>query len=648
MQFFSIPVVFAFGFYFGTLLFALRSNIDQRKGALVEAATLLTLGLLGFAVLYTCLPRTISQDGVGWVNLLAWLDRSVWQAIFFTLSYLFTGLLFVVLWRIIEQALRGEPILIASLFRLTTAVGLIAFVVAQSQDLSILPIAVSFAIYWLADTAANSSKAKVSRRKALAYTASFLLIVVLKTAAGLSVLELIGADTGASFAFGFHSLAFIAGVQATPTVWPWILRNSIHLHRLFWRMAALRLVVGDPESQIHQRPLAALWNFPARTTFLNHGSFGAVPLVVRDWQNQLRQECSDQPMAFLARRYEKLHQEHLFWLATRLGTQPQNIAFCDNATSGMNEITAAFPLEAGDEVLLNDHEYGAVFRIWSRKCAEVGAQVVSAQLPFDLKSPQQVVDTVMEHVTPRTKIAILSHITSPTAIRMPVEQLSQQLQSRGVAVCIDGPHAIYQEHIQLHKLACDFYTASCHKWLCAPIGSGFFFVAPKWQKFVRPTRLSWGRLPPALPTEWNDPYVWTGTKDYSPNLSVNRAFEFLDEFERERVDRRNHALACYARQKICQIPGTVPVTPEGREWFGWLVGVWLPDCEGKPELEDCYSALQLKLAESFGIEVPIVKLNDRYLVRVSCHLYVTTHDVNYLAKCIQREISQANLSSKFS
>jgi isopenicillin-N epimerase len=644
MQFFSFPIVFAFGFYFGTLLFVLRCNMDQRKGALVEAATVLALGLLGFAFLFTCLPRSISisQDGVGWVNLLAWFDRPIWQAVFFTLSYLFAGLVLIVGWRISEQLLRGEPVLLASLFRLTTAVGLFAFIIAQADEVWMIPIAASFAIYWLAETASNSPRSYRTRRQALAYTASFLLIVVLKVAAGVSVLEMIGADTGTSLAFGFHGLALVAGIQAAPTAWPTILRRSTRLHRVFWKLAALRLVVGDPESQIHHRPLAALWNFPARTTFLNHGSFGAVPFVIRDWQNQLRRECSDQPMEFLARRYENLHREHLFWLATRLGTQPQNIAFCENATSGMNEIAASFPLEPGDEVLLNDHEYGAVFRIWRRKCDEERSQIVTAQLPFDLNSPQQIVDAVMERVSPRTKIAILSHITSPTAIRLPIEQLIGELHSRGIAVCIDGPHAVYQERIQLQKLDCDFYTASCHKWLCAPIGSGFLYVAPKWQELVRPTRLSWGRLPPEVPQEWNDAYVWTGTKDYSPVLSINRAFEFLDEFERERVDMRNHALACYARQKICQIPGTVPVTPEGREWFGWLVGVWLPDYEGKPELKSCYAKLQAVLAESYGIEVPIVKLGDRYLVRVSCHLYVTTHEVDFLAKCIQHEIYRAN------
>jgi isopenicillin-N epimerase len=189
-----------------------------------------------------------------------------------------------------------------------------------------------------------------------------------------------------------------------------------------------------------------------------------------------------------------------------------------------------------------------------------------------------------------------------------------------------------QETFKLYNLQCDFYTASCHKWLCAPIGSGFVYVDPRWQSQFQPARLSWGRLNPAKPEKWSDELLWTGTRDYSAYLTVPRAIEFFAKFDREKLDARNHELACYARRRLSELPGAEPVTPAGREWFGWMVGVWLP-----PDYH-AYAGLQQRLWERYKIEVPIVNFSGRYLVRVSCHLYISTHDVDTLVRCLQQEL----------
>jgi isopenicillin-N epimerase len=298
----------------------------------------------------------------------------------------------------------------------------------------------------------------------------------------------------------------------------------------------------------------------------------------------------------------------------------------------MNELASWFPLQPGDEVLLNDHEYGAVHRIWQRRCEQTGANFVVQRLPLPLNNQQQIVDTILAGCNERTRLVVFSHITSPTAIRLPVQQICSALQERGIASCVDGPHAVFQEEFKLYRMGCDFYTASCHKWLCAPPGSGFIYVDPKWHEHCHPSRLSWGRLPPEIPKTWSDELIWTGTKDYSAYLSVNAAIQYLSKFDWEKLDHRNHELACYARRRLCDC-GLDAITPEGREWFGWMVSLALPsDCK-YPE------TLQKRLWEKYHVEVPIYRFGDRFILRVSCHLYNSTHDVDRLTSSLRMEFS---------
>ncbi|MEM8736240.1 MAG: aminotransferase class V-fold PLP-dependent enzyme, partial [Planctomycetota bacterium] len=528
---------------------------------------------------------------------------------------------------------------------LTTIVAIVLLTWTQIPGPSPIGLCLFFYVYLAAEVAIFS---KVAVARSVSYVFSLLLFALMLTAFGFDILQTIGIRRTTPGQVSLLLLALIFGIHCGPALWEYWLRASPRVHRLAVWFTRGILSIGSPESQIRTALPIQLWRFDRGVTFLNHGSFGAVPLAIRDQQDRWRQECMNQPMEFLARRHDRLAADHRFWLATRLGTKPENIAFCDNATAGMNEIARWFPLAKGDEVLMNDHEYGAVRRIWERRCQESGAKLVTASLPSRFQSPTQIHESIMQSVTPATKLVVLSQITSPTAIRLPVESLCEALSQRSIATCIDGPHAVIQETLRLEKLGCDFFTASCHKWLCAPIGSGFVYIAPKWHDLAQPTRLSWGRLPPLAPEHWTEEFTWTGTRDYSSFLTVKTAFEFADELGREHIDRRNHALACYARNKLAEIPGAEPVTPEGREWFGWLVGVWLPRFESQSavdEVEVFYHDLQKVLRERYGIEVMIVHFGNRYLVRISCHLYNTTHDIDFLQKSIVREMQMAGLVS---
>lgn len=371
--------------------------------------------------------------------------------------------------------------------------------------------------------------------------------------------------------------------------------------------------------------------FPIRldTTYLNHGSFGPTPRRVRAYQRHCQDELARQPMDFFVRKLEPA------WLAARerlaafVSTEPENIAFVENSTAAMNVVASSFALGANDEVLLTDHEYGAVMRIWERACREAGAPAPRiAELPAKFESAEQVVAAVFRRATGRTKLLIVSHITSPTAVILPVQAICDEAQRRGIIVCIDGPHAPAQVEVNLSELACDFYTASLHKWVSAPIGSGFLYVSSKWQASVRPPLLSWGRLLPSMPHAWWEQFVWPGTRDPSAYLATSAAFDLLAEVGLDNFRARTHYLAKYARDAIVALTGLEPPTPDDHAWYGSMVSVPLPPGDARE--------LQAELWRQHGIEVPVIDRCGQRSLRVSCHLYNSKEDIDQLVQALHK------------
>jgi isopenicillin-N epimerase len=296
-------------------------------------------------------------------------------------------------------------------------------------------------------------------------------------------------------------------------------------------------------------------------------------------------------------------------------------------------VAASTTLEPGDEVLINDHEYGAVLRIWQRKCRRCGARLVVQPLPVPVASADEVVETLLAGVTRRTRLLVISHVTSPTAIVLPVEAICRRARELGVRVCIDGPHALAMLPVDISRLDCDYYTASCHKWLCAPFGSGLLVANPRVQSTLEPAVVSWGRFPPGRLPSWRDEFTWTGTRDPSAFLAVPAAVEFLESVGWEAFRGRTHFLARLARQKISQLTGLKPLVPDSPQWYGSMIALPLPDGEPDP--------LQKALWEQYNIEVPIVEWHRQRLVRVSCHLYTRRQDVDRLVEALSQLLGQS-------
>ncbi len=374
--------------------------------------------------------------------------------------------------------------------------------------------------------------------------------------------------------------------------------------------------------------VASEWNIQPGSNYLNHGSFGPSPRIVRETRRRWIDELDAQPMDFYVRRLEPAMNEARDRAAHFLGTTRTNFVFVENATYAMNVVAESFPLQEGDEVLLNNHEYGAVERIWQRRVAKFRAKVVSAQMPERFESADQMLAALLAATTAKTRLVILSHITSPTALIWPIEQLIPAFRERGIAVCIDGPHAPAHVPLHLDSLDCDFYVASCHKWLCAPLGTGFVYAHPRQHAIMQPLVKSWGRLLPAVPERWHEEFTWQATRDPSGFLSVPTAIDFMESIGLDDFRMRAFWLATYAEDRLVELTGQSPLGIRKDNWYGTMAHVPLPAGD--------WSQLQNQLWQKFQIETPIIHFGNRWFIRVSCHLYITTKQIDYLITALHQ------------
>lgn len=370
-------------------------------------------------------------------------------------------------------------------------------------------------------------------------------------------------------------------------------------------------------------------------TYLNNGSFGPSPRRVQDVRKVWIDRLERQPMQFLTRDLEPALIEAMASLAHLVGTNHSNMAFVDNATFGMNAVASTVPLDENDEVLLTDHEYGAVMRIWRDRCKQTGANVVVQRLPDPLTSPAEMVEKFWEGVTPKTKLIVISHVTSATAAIFPVKEVCQRARQMKIPVCIDGPHAIGMIPVNLDDIDCDFYCASCHKWLSAPFGTGFLYVAPRWQHRVKPTMISWGGSVSGQKPSWQDEFNWVGTRDLSGFLSVPEAIRCLEEHGLERFRSDTHKLAWEGAERIASLTGLSPLIADHETWNGSMITLPIPGEIESGQQHGRRDPLQVSLWEKYRIEIPVFTWKQQRFIRISCHLYNTEEDIDRLETALK-------------
>ena len=331
----------------------------------------------------------------------------------------------------------------------------------------------------------------------------------------------------------------------------------------------------NPRIRMTRNAFAAHWSLDPDVDYLNHGSYGACPSAVLKLQTALRDELEREPVDFLSRRLPgRLHDARAV-LAGFLGADPQDVALVTNATQGVNAVLRSLPFAPGDELLATSHVYAACHKTMIYVANRTGARIVIASLPFPLTDEQQIVDSIMTAVTGRTKLALIDHVTSPTALVLPIERIVRELQERGVETLVDGAHAPGMLPLALGPLGAGYYTGNCHKWMCAPKGAAFLHVRRDRQQDLHPTVISHG-----FPSGFLAEFDWTGTSDPTALLCVPEAIRYMGALLPggwPALMAHNRALALECRALVGEVLGVPAAAPE--HMIGSIASVPLPKAQ---------------------------------------------------------------------
>ncbi len=382
--------------------------------------------------------------------------------------------------------------------------------------------------------------------------------------------------------------------------------------------------------------LRAHWTLDPDVVFLNHGSFGACPREVLVYQSELRAQLERQPVAYFLRDLEPLHFEAPRAMGAFLGGHADDLAFVTNATTGVNAVVRSLEFEPGDELLTTNHEYNACANVMRYAAGRAGAKVVIATIDTPVRTEDDLVEPILASVTDRTKLAVLSHVTSPTAIVFPMARIVRELGARGVDVLVDGAHAPGMIDLDIESIGAAYYTGNCHKWMCAPKGAGFLHVRRDKQDGIVPTNVSHGYNATRTDTSrFRNLFDWVGTCDPTPFLCVPRALDVVGgmlEGGWPAVRAHNRALALRGATLIADRLGTQLLAPP--ELLGSIASFAIAVDPGEPAASALFAdPLHDRLRDEFSIEVPVIPWPEhpRRLVRVSAQLYNGLPDYEALA-----------------
>jgi isopenicillin-N epimerase len=356
---------------------------------------------------------------------------------------------------------------------------------------------------------------------------------------------------------------------------------------------------------------------------VNHGSFGAAPRSVLAAQDTWRRQLETSPTRFMNRILTDALRHTAGRLAGFMGAAGDDLVFVDNATTGCNAVLRSLDLGPGDEILVTDHTYPAIRRTAAYVASRTGASVVVATIPYPPDDGDAIVGAVAAALTPRTRLAVLDHITSPTALLMPIAALIGACRAVGARVLVDGAHAAGNVPLDLPALDADWYVGNCHKWLMAPKGAGFLWARKTAQAAVHPATISlhYGE---GFAAEFD----WTGTRDPSAWLAVTAALDFHERLGGPALMQRNAALAQQAAALVAGHLGTASGTAPALA--AAMTTVRLPIAGPATPLRAL--ALTDRLLDEHRCDAPIAAFAGAFWLRLSAAAYNDIDDYAELAR----------------
>jgi isopenicillin-N epimerase len=383
------------------------------------------------------------------------------------------------------------------------------------------------------------------------------------------------------------------------------------------------------------------WPLDAKTVFLNHGSFGACPQKVLNKQNEYRQRLESQPVRFLVREMEEMFDRSRTAVARFVNAAPQDLVFVQNATTGVNTVFRSLNFKPGDEILYTNHIYGACKRLLEFIAIQTGAKLVEAYYAFPITSPDVIVQAILEKVTPQTRIALIDHISSATALIHPVETLVKELDQRGVDTMVDGAHALGSIPLDIEKTGAAYYTANCHKWLCTPKSAAILHVRRDKQKKIFPVVVSHAGYN-AEP--FAERFFWSGTYDPTAAICVADSIDYMASLLPggwPAIMKRNHDLCIEARDLICNMLEVAKPCPDSM--LAGMATLPLPPLDITVQLDyKSFDPLQERLFREYNIEVPVWNWSSppSRLIRIAVQLYNSIEQYRYLVECLLRSFNK--------
>lgn len=379
------------------------------------------------------------------------------------------------------------------------------------------------------------------------------------------------------------------------------------------------------------------WDLDPGITFLNHGSFGACPRVVLDHQTELRRLMEARPVEFLGRRLESRLDAARTALAEFVGADPAGLAFVPNATTGVNAIVGSLPFGPGDEIVITDHGYNAVRNVVDHVAATSDAVVRTVALPFAGISAAGAIAAITGAVGPRTRLVIVDHITSPTALVLPVAEIAALLEGSGVRVLVDGAHGPGMLAVDVGSIGASYYVGNCHKWMCAPKGSGFVYAGPGVRHDLMPVVISHGLNSERTDrSRFHQLFDWVGTTDPTAYLAVPHAIEFIGSLLPggwSAAREHNRDLALRGREIVATAIGAEGLP--AADLIGSMAAIPLAPAAA-PITPPHPDPLAAALLRDHAIEVPVPAWpqTPRRVLRISAQLYNRVEDYERLATAL--------------
>jgi len=362
-------------------------------------------------------------------------------------------------------------------------------------------------------------------------------------------------------------------------------------------------------------------------TFLNHGSFGACPKPIFEAYQQLQLELETDPVHFIQKKLPIYLKEAKKPLAKFIGCDEKDFFFTPNPTFAVNTIMRSLNLQAGDEILTTNHEYGAMDRTWNFYCQKSGAKYVRQEISLPIVSKEQIIEEFWKGYTSNTKVIFLNQISSSTALIFPVKEICDKAQELGLITIVDGAHVPGHIDLNISELNPDFYTGTLHKWMLAPKGSSFLYVKKEFQADVDPLVVSWGyqSLAPSE-SQFLDYHEYQGTQDVSQYLCTPKVISFLEENNWKEKAKTCREIVLDNYQRFCDLVGTSPICTISSEFLGQMASI--------PIRTDKPMELKELLYSKYKIQIPIMPLNGNVYMRYSINGYNTQDDLEVLYRAI--------------